>query len=260
MAETYLSLLGSDTLEVTAVNMLCNSLAPSTYANYDSALRQFFALCTEEGITPLHATPASMIRYTAWLGLLGTVAASSLQPYYSVVNKFFRDHLRPTIAVAELLADARRGLEMLQHRLVPADTRLPLPAPVALGILLAASTIRADLAWSPATLPLLKGFRACLAVCVNYTFFCRVETNARCVTGDLTVDRPSQQICLFVRKSKGDQRRDTCDKPVRSTPPRPLASSGHRTASGKGPLPLSAASAAPSPRSNTWVAGPKIAP
>jgi hypothetical protein len=28
------------------------------------------------------------------------------------------------------------------------------------------------------------------------------------------VDRPSQQICLFVRKSKGDQRRDTRDKLV----------------------------------------------
>jgi hypothetical protein len=40
-----------------------------------------------------------MVRYTAWLGLLGTVAASSLKPYYSAVNKFFRDHQRPPIAV-----------------------------------------------------------------------------------------------------------------------------------------------------------------
>jgi hypothetical protein len=120
-----------------------------------------------------------MIRYTAWLGLLGIVAAGSLQPYYSVVNKFFRDHRRPPIAVGDLLADARRGLEILQHRLVPADTRLPLPAPVALDILLAASTIRTDLAWSPATWPLLERFRAFLAVCVNYTFFCRAEKGAR---------------------------------------------------------------------------------
>jgi hypothetical protein len=86
-----------------------------------------------------------MICYTAWLGLLGIVAASSLQPYYSAVNKFFRDHQRPPIAVGELLADARRGLEILQHRLVPADTRLLLPAPVALDILMAATTIRDDL-------------------------------------------------------------------------------------------------------------------
>jgi site-specific recombinase XerD len=58
--------------------MLSNSLAPSTYASYYSALRQFFLFCTEENIAPLHATPATMVRYTAWLALLGTVAASSL--------------------------------------------------------------------------------------------------------------------------------------------------------------------------------------
>jgi hypothetical protein len=138
--------------------MLSNSLAPSTYANYDSALRQFFAFCTEKNIAPLQATPASMIRYTAWLAMLGTVAASSLHPYFSAVNKFFRDHQRQPIAVGELLADARRGLGMLQHRLVRAGTRLPLPAPVALDILRAATTLRANLTWSPATRTHLERF------------------------------------------------------------------------------------------------------
>jgi hypothetical protein len=131
-----------------------------------------------------------MVRYTTWLALLGTVAASSLQPYFFAVNKFFRDHERQPIAVGELLADARRGLEMLQ----------PLPAPITLNILLAANTSRDDLTCPPATLPMLERFRACLAVCVNYIFFCRAETGARCHTCDLTADRPSQQICLFVRK------------------------------------------------------------
>jgi hypothetical protein len=135
-----------------------------------------------------------MVRYTAWFGVLGTMAASSLQPYYSAVNKFFRDHKRPPIAVGELLADARRGLEMLQRPLVPADTRVPLPVPVALDILLAANTLRDNLAWSPAALSLLQRFRACLVVCDNYTFFCRAETCARCLTGDLIVDRPTQQV------------------------------------------------------------------
>jgi hypothetical protein len=102
-----------------------------------------------------------MIHYTAWLALLGTVAASSLQPYFSAVNKFFRDHQRQPIAVVELLGDARRGLEMLQRRLVPADSRLPLPAPVALNILLAANTLRDNLTWTPATRPLHERFRAC---------------------------------------------------------------------------------------------------
>jgi hypothetical protein len=176
--------------------MLSNSLAPSTYANYDSALRQFSIFCIEENI---QATPATMVRYTAWLALHNTVAASSLQPYFSAVNKFFRDHQRQPIAVGELLADARRGLEMLQERLIPTASRLPLPALVILDILLAASALRDTLTWSPATLPQLQRFRACLVVCVNYIFFCRAETGARCETGDLIVDRPSQQICLFVR-------------------------------------------------------------
>jgi hypothetical protein len=112
LAETFQDLLGTDKLGVTAVALLSNSLAPSTYANYDSALRQFFILCTQENIAPLQATPATMVRYTACLALLGTVAASSLQPYFSAVIKFFRDHQRQPIAVGDLLADARRGLEM----------------------------------------------------------------------------------------------------------------------------------------------------
>jgi hypothetical protein len=159
-----------------------------------------------------------MVRYTAWLALHGRVAASSLQPYFSAVNKFFRDHQRQLIAVGELMADARRGLEMLQHSLVPSASRLPLPAPVALDILPAAATLRNTLTWAPNTLPQLKIFRACLAVCVSYIFFCRAKTGARCQTGDLLVDRPSQQICLFVRKSKGDQRRSCTDKLVFSLP------------------------------------------
>jgi hypothetical protein len=135
------------------------------------------------------------------------------------VKNYFRDHQRQPIAIGELLADARRGFEMLQHRLVPADNRLPLPAPIALDILHAANTLRDGLTWSPATRLMLERFRAWLAaVCVNYTFFCRAETGARCQTGDLIVDIPSQQICMFVRKSKGDQRRDTRDKLVFAVP------------------------------------------
>jgi hypothetical protein len=61
-------------------------------------------------------------------------------------------------------------------------------------------------------------FRACLDVCVTHIFFCRAKTGARCQTGDIPVDRPTQQICLFVRKSKGHRRRDTRDKLVFAIP------------------------------------------
>jgi hypothetical protein len=56
IAETFHDLLGTDKLGVTAVALLSNSLAPSTYASYDSALRQFFLFCTKENIAPLKAT------------------------------------------------------------------------------------------------------------------------------------------------------------------------------------------------------------
>jgi hypothetical protein len=44
-------------------------------------------------------------------------------------KQVFRDHQQQPIAVGELLADARRGLDMQQERLLAADSRLPLPAP-----------------------------------------------------------------------------------------------------------------------------------
>jgi hypothetical protein len=76
-----------------------------------------------------------MVRYAVWLGMLGNVAAGSLQPYFSAVNIYFSDHQVPSIVVGELLADARRGLEMQQQHLVPSDNILPLPTPAALDIL-----------------------------------------------------------------------------------------------------------------------------
>jgi hypothetical protein len=78
MAKKFQTVLGHDTLGATAINLLINSLAPATYANYNSTLRQFLAFCGEENLPPLQATPTTMVRYTAWLGLLGTVAASSM--------------------------------------------------------------------------------------------------------------------------------------------------------------------------------------
>jgi hypothetical protein len=56
-------------------------------------MRRFTVFCNEEGITPLKATVAGQLRFTTWLARAGTVAANSLQPYFSAIIKFFRDHL-----------------------------------------------------------------------------------------------------------------------------------------------------------------------
>jgi uncharacterized membrane protein len=51
-------------------------------------MRQFAAFCHEEDIHPLVATTQSIVRYTAWLGLQGIVAAASLQQYYSAIKNY----------------------------------------------------------------------------------------------------------------------------------------------------------------------------
>jgi hypothetical protein len=122
--------------------MLSSSLAPTTYANYDIGMRQFAVFCHEEDIHPLQVTTQSVVRYTAWLGLQGTVAAASLQQCYSAINEFFRDHQKQPIAVGELVADARRGLELQHERLEASCPCLPLPAPLALSLLDAAAELR----------------------------------------------------------------------------------------------------------------------
>jgi hypothetical protein len=99
-------LLGTHHIGTTALSLLSNFLAPTTYANYISGMRYFAVFDHEEGIHPLQATTQSIVRYTAWLGLQGTVAATLLQQYSSVVNKLFRDHQRQPIAVGEVLAYA----------------------------------------------------------------------------------------------------------------------------------------------------------
>jgi hypothetical protein len=51
------TLLDNDTLGATAISLLSNSLAPATYANYDNALRHFFAFCEEENLPPCKRPP-----------------------------------------------------------------------------------------------------------------------------------------------------------------------------------------------------------
>jgi hypothetical protein len=82
------TMLGTHHIGTTSLNLLSSSLAPTTNADYDNGVRQLAAFCHEEGIHSLQATSQSLVRYTAWLGLQGTVAAASLQKYYSAVDKF----------------------------------------------------------------------------------------------------------------------------------------------------------------------------
>jgi site-specific recombinase XerD len=108
------ALVGTYDLGKLVLDLLTGSLAPTTYNNYGTGMRRFTVFCNEEGITPLEATAAVMLRFTTWLARSGTIAANSLQPYISEINKLFRDHLKELVALGPLLTDARRGLAMQQ--------------------------------------------------------------------------------------------------------------------------------------------------
>eukprot|EP00873_Tetraselmis_striata_P013248 jgi/Tetstr1/433512/TSEL_022782.t1 len=122
-------MLGTDLMGTAALDMLMGSLAPRTYNYYVSGImRTFVAFCDEEGIRALDATPGTIIRYTSWLGLQGTVAAESLQQFFCAINKSFRNHQRQPMALGEIRADARCGLQL--QRIAEEDVRVALPAPV----------------------------------------------------------------------------------------------------------------------------------
>jgi hypothetical protein len=92
MATKLKTLLGTDLLWTIALGLLSSSLAPATYPNYDNTVCHFFAFCHDDTVHPLQATLPTMGHYIAWLGLQGTVATKSLQPYYSAVNMFYQEY------------------------------------------------------------------------------------------------------------------------------------------------------------------------
>jgi hypothetical protein len=90
-----------------------------------------------------------MLRFTSWLAWAGTIAASNLQPYFSAINKIFRDHFKEPVALGPLLTDARQGFAMQQQSITDLDIRVPIPAPIVRHMLLFAHRHYRPLTWQP---------------------------------------------------------------------------------------------------------------
>eukprot|EP00873_Tetraselmis_striata_P026351 jgi/Tetstr1/446615/TSEL_034139.t1 len=103
---------GSDELGQRTLDLLSNSLSAQTLKSYAGRLSQFAEFCHDsENISPLEATTATVVRYVAWIGERGHIAAKSLQPYLYAINTFFELHNLDPIAKDSLhLTSARRGL------------------------------------------------------------------------------------------------------------------------------------------------------
>ena len=208
-------LLGSDTLGRQTLELLTAAYAPSTCDTYGSAIRQYFRFCDEEQRPPLAASPATMARYVRWLGNLGTIKESSLQPYLSAVNSFFEDHGCEPCALGSLITKVRKGLAASQVTLTPGLMRAYLPARVAHKALTLAQTLKAELGptWAadPGTATRVQLFRACIAVVVLFLFFCRGGAGVECLSGDLVVS-PEGGILLYHRVRKGQRGADADKK------------------------------------------------
>eukprot|EP00873_Tetraselmis_striata_P045048 jgi/Tetstr1/465312/TSEL_010008.t2 len=100
---------GSDELGQRTLDLLSSSLSAQTLKSYAGRLAQFAEFCHDsENISPLEATTATVVRYVAWIGERGHIAAKSLQPYLSAINTFFELHNLVPIAKDSLhLTSAR---------------------------------------------------------------------------------------------------------------------------------------------------------
>eukprot|EP00873_Tetraselmis_striata_P045238 jgi/Tetstr1/465502/TSEL_000885.t1 len=176
---------GSDELGQRTLDLLSSSLSAQTLKSYAGWLSQFAEFCHDsENISPLEATTATVVRYVAWIGERGHIAAKSLQPYLSAINTFFELHNLDPIAKDSLhLTSARRGLMLRQRRLDAAPLRVPLPADVPYRFV-----TKAELIMSAPYPEYHHDFRALLASVVNFMFFARGLTGVSCRVRDVHVD------------------------------------------------------------------------
>lgn len=216
--------LGTDYIGDLAVDMLVSGLAPNTYSTYGSAFNKYLLFCAEEGLEPLSAQQSDIVRFIAWVGAEGRVAAGSLQPYLSAINKCFGDHLLPPVALGPMVTAARRALQQCQQAVTVPESRVHIPADVVLSILRQACKLVTDCTLEQlrgsALRSLLDPLRCCLAVVTTFIFFCRASTGMAARRGDLVVDlaSPTPGIYLFETHVKGISHLPANRKPLLHIP------------------------------------------
>eukprot|EP00873_Tetraselmis_striata_P018835 jgi/Tetstr1/439099/TSEL_002964.t1 len=200
--------LGSDELGQRTLDLLSSSLSAQTLKSYAGRLSQFAEFCHDsENISPLEATTATVVRYVAWIGERGHIAAKSLQPYLSAINTFFEMHnLVPITKDSLHLTSARRGLMLHQRRLDAAPLRVPLPADVAYRFV-----TKAELIVSAPYPQYHLDFRALLASVVNFMFFARGLTGVSCRVRDVHVDTYNITVQVPARGREGTHDGDCRD-------------------------------------------------
>ena len=209
--------LGRDELGATAARLATTALNPSTYRTYGTGIQSFFQYCLEDGVHPLAISQVHAARFVAWLGLRGTVAAASLQPYLSAVNRFLGNHGVQPVALGLLVASVRRGLAGAQVDTQEPPLRVPLPAEAVVAFIVKAATLMAARpVWPDPPDDAVYLFRALLACAVSFLYFQRGEAGASCRTADLAPH--DSGIILYARDYKGARGVPAVKRPIHQLP------------------------------------------
>ena len=188
--------LGEDEVGQRALQLLGAKLAPNTYSSYCGKTLKFLQFCKEYNVDPLTCSTIDVIRYVSWLGLQGSVAADSLQPYLSAINTMRTDLALPAVAKGALVRGAVQGLRSLQVVPDKLSGRHPLPSPVVYKILVRAASLAQQLGHLQSTsyqarLHLMTQLRCCLSVVMAFLFMLRPKYTALLEDSGLTVDAGS---------------------------------------------------------------------
>ncbi len=103
------NVFGDEDMGRAATTLFHAATTKRTDQNYSSNLKSFFEFGDVSLLEHRAAPPFNITRYIAWLGERGIVAASSIQPYLSSINKYLQDHALPLVALGPLALGSEKA-------------------------------------------------------------------------------------------------------------------------------------------------------
>jgi hypothetical protein len=193
------ALLGNGVDADVAIRLLSRG-APNTVKQYANMWHMFEEWCVREGHQCLPASTATCVLYAGHIAGRGTVRASSMQPYFSAINRVHRDCLgiEEGPASGGLLIRLRQGLawEQAQTPANPRDTRVALPADVAYLAVVAGLSMA-----EPHSREQAAELRAVIAVVLGFLCMGRADTIVHIGIRDVVWD--ASQIIFVLEHEKG---------------------------------------------------------
>lgn len=193
------ALLGNGVDADVAIRLLSRG-APNTVKQYANMWHMFEEWCVREGHQCLPASTATCVLYAGHIAGRGTVRASSMQPYFSAINRVHRDCLgiEEGPASGGLLIRLRQGLawEQAQTPANPRDTRVALPADVAYLAVVAGLSMA-----EPHSREQAAELRAVIAVVLGFLCMGRADTIVHISIRDVVWD--ASQIIFVLEHEKG---------------------------------------------------------